>query len=678
LAALALAGLTGCGDAGVVPTDDGADTPADADHSEGLDTSEDPDGTELPDIRPDSDASLDHDAWPDHDAWLDLDAWLDPDHAPDAWLDPDAALDPDSDASLDIDADASLDPDADSDPLAACYLATPPAPEPEALAFVDVSHRADAVPVATSLRGVTDGGVAVADLTGDGWPDIVVATSGGGLRFLRSTPAALLFPRFVDDTAASGLGAAALPTALAYADVDGDGDHDLFVGAVGASYLFLNDGAGRFTDASATWLPPFPAFESRDRVAVGASAVFGDFDGDGDLDIFQAIWARLDPADLVAPADRLLRNEGDHFVALPAAPSDAERAAPTLAAAWHDFDADGLLDLFVVRDYGPWFRPNSLYRGLGASEDGTTWRFDDVGPSLGLDAALFGMSATLGDVDNDGILDAYVANLAHNPLYFLGTSPLTATEAPAAWGGAAAYDPAPCPAPTGPSPWPDFSSGAPGSARALFGAFCERYCEPAPDAWPLTSWGSVFFDADHDGRLDLFVANGHVGFRPTIPEAEAQPNLLYRNTGEALVLSDETAFPRLRGDSRGAAVADLDRDGDLDLVWVDNGAFGPGAVRILENRLAAGHWLTLSVTDDSTPANRDAVGALVRLRAGGLEQVRLVDGGQGYASASERIAHFGLGDAEVLEHLSVQWPDGDVTVVPTAGFAVDRHVRIER
>jgi enediyne biosynthesis protein E4 len=485
-------------------------------------------------------------------------------------------------------------------------------------------------------------GVALFDYDNDGDLDVFLVQGGplgsGAAAAAAGGPASRLFRNdlaagaggtrtlhFTDVTERAGVGLHAYGMGAAVGDYDGDGDLDLFVTSFGPETLFRNNGDGTFTDVTAT------AGVSDDLWST--SAAFVDYDRDGRLDLFVANYVDF-----------------------------------TIAGNRRCFDSVGAPDYCSPRVYRP--VPDRLYRNLG---DG---HFSNVTEAAGLaraDGAGLGVSA--GDYNGDGWPDIYVANDATpNQLWInrrdgtfedeglLSGSALNAAGNPEGSMGIASGD-------------YDldgdedlFITNIVGETFAMYendgrGNFEDvriRTGLAAPTA-AFTGFGTDWFDYDNDGWLDLFMANGAVN---TIAAQRGAPvpfrlkNLLFRNTGrkqfDDVSASGGAAFARTEV-GRGAAFGDVDNDGDIDVVVSNNG----GPTRLLVNQTGShAHWLQIRL--EQPGGNPSAVGAWIALeRPGRPTLFRRVRSDGSYLSASDLRAHFGLGEAGAIGAVTVQWPDGE-------------------
>ena len=509
--------------------------------------------------------------------------------------------------------------------------------EQSGFAFTHYRNLLDIIPLSA--------GVVVFDYNGDGLQDAYIATApdiaslapeGDDENALFRNNGDGTFTNVaaeagVSDAEAKGNGGCA-------ADYDNDGDHDLFVANWGASRLYRNDGAGNFADVAEA-----AGLSDPDGTYRSMGCAWGDYDRDGWLDFI--VVRHIDESNPDAFTQRiyhfdvrplaLFHNDGDgtftevtHLLGATLNPSRTAGEygrvwGAGFQPAWMDFDNDGDLDLYVINDFGEYIHPNVLWRNDGplggASGEGQEWAFTDISQESGAGMAMFGMGVAVADYNSDGYLDMFVTNIADNVL--LANSGDGAFEERA------------------------------NDVGVAYGEFRRQQ---------RVSWGTVFFDYDNDGYEDLYVASGFLD-TDDINRRE-QPNLLFRNNGEG-AFDDVSAVSGAAdwGTGRGVAYADFDGDGCLDLFLVNLGrsaALGEPA-RLYRNRCDWGNnWLVVKPV--GTESNRDGIGARISLTTGGRSQIREISAGASNSSQNMLPAHFGLGKADVVEELRVQWPSGAV------------------
>ncbi|MBZ0273871.1 CRTAC1 family protein [bacterium] len=447
-----------------------------------------------------------------------------------------------------------------------------------------------------------------ADIDGDGWDDIVVSRGGydeEGFSVYHNDEG-----MFVDVTDASGLNGYYAGFSV-WADFDNDGDIDVYLGvntpvtdAVDApSTVLLNDGTGVFTEKESNGVDVM--FEG-DRPSTSAAAA-ADYNGDGVVDLYVGNWL-VEYPNIPSFPDVLFAGNGDGtFTDVTDASAIGVLAGrPTYGVTWTDYNNDGLADIFVS-EYGR--VKNVFWENQG---DGT---FVNVADDANLDSPRGNrpgntFASDFGDIDNDGDLDAYLAEISH-PRYQPSSEPSSM----------------------------NLNSGAP-----------DFFYTEVTDALGFTcDEGEIdvsFVDFDNDGRLDVFLSDlyeGHYG-------------RLYRQLDDGTFM-DVTYWAGIEmHDCTNHAWGDFDRDGDLDLlVTRRSGGF---VTHVFRNDVGQdNNWATFRLT--GVTSNRSACGARVTLVAGDLTQIREVQCAKGHASSTPSLpVEFGLGDKTTIDEVKVLWPGG--------------------
>lgn len=473
-------------------------------------------------------------------------------------------------------------------------------------------------------------GCAFIDYDNDGWPDVLLVQGMDwpGHRKRRTTMRLYRNNHngtFSDVTKQAGLDVEMYGMGVAAGDYNNDGFVDLYITAVGQSRLFQNTGKGAFIDVTDK-----AGLGGRD--AFSSSALWFDYNRDGLLDLFVTNYVKWsEKTDVFCTVDGkqkayctpeayrgatcwLFRNKGNGtFEDVTADSGIFDSTAKSLGVAMFDYDQDGWTDLFVANDT----EPNKLYHNL------RNGRFEDAALRAGVafstdGKARGGMGVDAADYDNSGIPALVVANFDNEMLGFY--------------------------------------------TQNKRGIYTDRapQSEIGRRSRLSLGFGTFFFDADLDGLLDLFVVNGHIDSDYSIRKnvQYAQPPHLFINTGQgnfidvAAQIGGSFAQPKV---GRGAAFADYDRDGDLDILITTN----RGPAYLFRNDSETGnHALRLRLT--GTKSNRDAIGAIVKLYNGKDVSSRMVKSGSSYQSQSELILTFGLERRDAAERVVVTWPSGIV------------------
>jgi len=509
-------------------------------------------------------------------------------------------------------------------------------------------------------------GAAWGDYDGDGWPDLFLVNIARPLMAVADDTASdarsalyrnLGDGTFRDVSAEAGIDHATTGMAAAWADYDGDGDLDLVVTAYGRNTLYRNEGDATFSDESA------PTGVGKE-VGFWTGAAWGDYDRDGRPDLYVTGYAQYSPGanaglralqyEVEVPAslnpssfrperNLLFHNEGDGTFAEVAARAGVEGAdGRSLSAVWADFDADGWLDLYVANDVSD----NALYRNRG---DGT---FENVSHAALVADYRGAMGLAVGDWDGDGDADLFITHwIAQENALFSSRLADGRSAGPADGRVAGRAD--------GP---------APADLPLQFLDEADRF-GLGQIALDYVGWGTSFFDYDNDGRLDLFVANGSTFEKKDDRELlEPMTDQLFWNRGSEEGFYDVSpvggAYFGERRVGRGAAFADYDRDGDVDVVVVNHGE-APSLLRNDGGNRAS--WLEIVLAGSP-------VGARVRLVAGGRAQLRWLGAQSSYLSQNSSVLHFGLGEATSVDTVEVSWPDG--TLDTWTGIAARRAIRL--
>ncbi len=482
-------------------------------------------------------------------------------------------------------------------------------------------------------------GLAWGDYDGDGFPDLFVVNESGALTLtpaeVEASPAhAHLFHNngngtFTDVTDQAGLAVRGWGMGAAWGDYDGDGKLDLFVTRYGTNLLFHNDGNGRFTDVSKeTGVDRYEGFWT--------GVTWADYDRDGDLDLYVCGYVKYKWDPEIAKQASLHFKSVVPFTLNPSSyPPERNLLLRNDHGVFHDVAREAGVDNLTGRSLSAsWADFNGdgwpdLYVANDVSDNAMflnlgNGRFRDISHSAWVADYRGAMGLGIGDWDNSGRFDIFITHwLAQENALYVDETPRMKVTAEA------------------PLRFVDQADML-GLGQIALG---------------VIGWGTGFLDYDNDGRLDLYCINGST-FQEDSDPTRLVPmrSFLFWNAGEQGYFEvGQSAGPPFAtlGVGRGASFADYDGDGDLDIAYVVHG----GGLRLARNEGGNRHgWARVVLR---APQNTHAVGAVVRLTTGTGTQMRLVGGQSSYLSQEPPgEAFFGVGDAKRIDKLEVAWPDG--------------------
>ncbi len=495
------------------------------------------------------------------------------------------------------------------------------------------------------LPETTGAGCAFLDYDNDGWMDIYLVNSGKCDFYDPNPPLRNALYRnnhdgtFTDVTEKAGVSAGGYGQGVAVGDYDGDGFPDLYVTQYGKSILYHNNGNGTFTDVTEKAGVAAPGWAS--------SAVWFDYDNDGRLDLFVCNFVDFSkskslncvaynkpgyciPTLYKPSASWLFHNNGDGtFTDV----SQSSGIAKYLGKAWGvvatDLNNDGRLDLFVANDTAR----NFLYMNRGNG------KFEEIANLAGVGYSetgrpRSGMGVDSADVNQDGWMDLFVANIDHERFSLYQNNKDETFDDQA-------------------------NATAIGAATRL-----------------MSGWGLKFFDYDNDGNLDLFLANGNPDDQIETMQKDVtyrEPLLLFHGDGKTLRnVSPESGLIFARNlSARGLAIGDFDNDGAVDVLISVN----DDAPLLLHNTAAKGnHWLGIKLVGKRS--NRDAIGARVIYQAGDLKRSRTKVGGGSYLSSQDPRMVLGIGNRTRIDWVEVKWPEPSGKTEKFTGLPIDKYITI--
>jgi enediyne biosynthesis protein E4 len=506
-------------------------------------------------------------------------------------------------------------------------FAQTPSPTP----FQDVTKKAGINHQFRVYEGMFGGGAVAFDYDRDGFEDLYITGGMNDDQLLHNNRNGRNgAPTFTNVFEQSGLTVTRgfVTQGVAAADVNRDGWVDLFVTTItlrnkklpvprAMNLLFLNLGNGQFRDAT-------KEYGLDHLVSFSTGASFGDINADGYPDLyvgnyfndFRGELTYINDATIVGATQTskgyLLLNRGGKRFEDVYEDYDLTHKGFGFGGVFSDYDNDGDLDLIVNHDFGYKRTPNLVLQNQYRRKS-----FLDVAPDLQLDLKINAMGTAVGDINNDGLLDYYFTNIRFNKLMV---------------------------------------SNGPGKPYT-------DQLQQAGMQYLAISWGANFADFDHDGDLDLFVSNGDLN-----PNCTPMGDFYFENNGRGVFEDNARAYGlNDYGIGRGSVTFDLENDGDLDLLVVNQqpvleGYPVPSFTRLYRNDAAKGNWLKIALK--GVEANLQGLGARVRVVAGGRSMLREIDGGaSSHISQNSPIAHFGLGAATRVDSVLVIWPGGNKQIL---------------
>ncbi|WP_114748505.1 FG-GAP-like repeat-containing protein [Pleomorphovibrio marinus] len=499
--------------------------------------------------------------------------------------------------------------------------------------FTDVTQQAGIDHAFEIFQGIFGGGAAVLDFDNDGFEDVFI-TGGEGMDALYRNNGDGTFTDITEDAGFEDLEGVITQGAIG-ADVNKDGLVDLFITTIAkvangrfeatSNFLYINTGNGKFVNRTRSY--------GLDQITFSTGAAFGDINNDGYPDLyvsnfFNRFGGRLDEKMGVisegdrAPAHDLLylNSGGGRFIEV----SETYGFSHTgfgFGGVFTDYDNDGDMDLIVINDFGYQATPNLLYRNEFPKQE-----FTDVSKAMGFDLAINAMGVGIGDFNMDGWLDYFISNIASSPLLV-----------------------------------------SQGKRDQPFQNKTRELGTSHPNLHTLDgrevstiSWGANFFDYDNDMDLDLFVANGCLN--PTI---FPNPNLILENFNGQFILNGPSLGLSDASIGRGSVTFDFDNDGNLDLLVVNQTKIGNSempftnfGVKLYRNEGFGNNWLKVKLR--GRKSDRNGIGSRVEAYAQGKKLIREIDGGSSHISQNSTIAHFGLAQLDRVDSLYVRWIGGDV------------------
>ncbi|MEL6252817.1 MAG: CRTAC1 family protein [Bacteroidota bacterium] len=504
------------------------------------------------------------------------------------------------------------------------------------MAFTDITDTAGINHQFKVYEGMFGGGICVFDYNNDGFEDLFI-TSGMNDDVLYHNNGD---GTFINIYEGSGLedSRAFVTQGVAGADVNRDGWTDLFITTItvkdtankiprAMNLLFLNKGDNTFRNAT-------EEFGLDELITFSTAPNFGDFNADGYPDLFVGNYFHeyeggldhISDATIVnehqTAKGHLLLNKGGKSFENVYEDYGLSHKGFGFGGVFTDFDNDGDQDLFVNHDFGYKRTPDLLLENLYPKKE-----FRDVADEYNMDLRINSMGTAIADINEDGLLDYYISNIKFN--------------------------------------WFMLSQG---EGKPYRNKLKERGLK-----YFAISWGSNFADFDQDGDMDLYVSNGDLN-----PYCTPMGNFYFVNEGGQFTEEGLAKGVKDYGIGRGSVIFDIENDGDMDILVVNQQAVShypiPTTTRLYRNDSTKGNWMKVALK--GIDAERHGLGSRLELYVDGKTMLREIDGGgSSHMSQNSRIAHFGLGKAEQIDSIVVKWTGGNVQVVKPKG--VNQLVKIQ-
>ena len=490
--------------------------------------------------------------------------------------------------------------------------------------FTDVTAQAGINHVFKVYEGMFGGGACVIDYNNDGYEDLYI-TSGTNDDVLYKNNGNGTFTNVFEQ---SGLTITKnfVTQGVTGADVNRDGFVDLFITTItrrdkkeiiprAINLLFLNNGNGTFRDATKEY-----GLDKLLTFSTGAS--FGDFNADGWPDIYVGNYfnqyegklsvindATVVGANQIAKGNLLLNENGKKFRDV-YSEYGLDYSGFGFGGVFTDFDNDGDQDLFINHDFGYKRTPDMLLENQYPRK-----KFTDVAKEKGMDLKINSMGTAVGDYNNDGLMDYYMTNIKFNCFMV------------------------------------NQGVGKP---------FVNKATELGMSYFAI-SWGANFADFDHDGDVDLFVSNGDLN-----PNCVPMANFYFENKQGKFQEHAQDMGLADYGIGRGSVVFDYDNDGDLDILVVNQQPVldypVPSITKLFRNDSTSGNWIKIALK--GIQAESHGIGSKIEVEIGGKKMIREIDGGaSSHLSQNSVIAHFGLGKAEKIDKITIYWTGGNKQIL---------------